>query len=381
MRKQKLVCWLAVLLLAESYSVGLGEAAGLRQKAPAYTPSGGWEAYFMSNKGVASPVVQPVEQNKDKDWMSLRFTDYSGPRIRVAVAGVKNQTASVQAAEKTEALVVADEAAEIPVSALDEMLITALIGTNRFEVLERKEMESLLSEQDLGASGRAKKPTAPKTGHISGAEYLIFAAVNEWTPVKSRTGGAGGKGAGALGLLGVEKSTAEVAISFRVIDAATSKTLFSTLERANAGSWAFGLGGIGGSGGGAFATQKASPIGYAVQACINKGVYKLAMWLKERPWSGAVAKVNAGKVYLNAGSNNGLTIGMELAALARGQELIDPVTGESLGEETTEIGTLRIVEVQERLSVAQIVEGCKGLKMGDRVRLRSAPVVGGSSTP
>lgn len=375
------VRWLAVLAVTAICWMGKAEAGVLGKKAPAYVPSGEWEAFFSSKKGGASPILQPIEQNRDQDWMFLRFTDYSGPKIRVAVMRVENRTASTQAADRTETVVVADPNAEVPVAALDEMLTTALLGTNRFEIVERKEIESILSEQDLGASGRTKKATAPKTGNLIGAEYMVFASVNEWTPVKSKTGGAGGKAAGPLGLLGVEKSTAEVAMSFRIVDTATSQTLHSIIERSTAGNWAFGLAGMGGDGSGAFSAQKASPINYAVQACINKGIYKLAMWLKDRPWSGAVASVDGAEIYLNAGSNSGLKTGMELTALARGKELFDPITKESLGEKTTEIGVLRIMNVQEKYSVAEIVEGCKGLKQGDRVRLRSVPSATVATTP
>jgi hypothetical protein len=210
---------------------------------------------------------------------------------------------------------------------------------------------------------------------------MIFASINEWTPVKSRAGGAGGKSAGPLGMLGVQKSDAEVAMSFRVIDAASGKVLFATLERAIAGSWAFGLGGVSGSGGGALGIQKASPIGYAVQSCVNKGVYKLAMWMKDKPWRGAVVKVDGPRVYVNAGSNGGLTTGVELVALAQGMELFDPLSGESLGQETSVIGFLRVTDVKEKYSIAEIVEGCAGLKAGDQVELRNTPPIVVTSKP
>jgi curli biogenesis system outer membrane secretion channel CsgG len=347
-------------------------AMGLRKKEPAYTPSGGWEGYFVNDRGVARPVLQPLEKNDDKDWMGLRFTDYSGPRVRLGVMPVENLTADAQAANKTDAVVVDHRVAEVPVASLTEMLTAAVHLTNRFEVLERKDLENVLSEQDLGASGRTNKKTAPKTGKIIGSEYMIIAAVNEWTPEKSKAGGAGAGAGSVIGMLGVQKSTAEVAMSFRVLETETSKVLFSTIERATAGNWGFSLGGADVGGGGALSFEKASPINYAAQACIHKGVYKLAMWLKDRPWSGSVADVDGQTVYISAGSNSGLIVGLELAALARGKELFDPDTGESLGAKTAVVGTLRLVDVQERYSIAEIVDGCKGLKKGDRVELRSA---------
>jgi curli biogenesis system outer membrane secretion channel CsgG len=359
-----------------------GEAAlGFGRKSETFTPSGQGEPYISDNKGSMKAFLQPPERNQDKDWMYLRFTDYSGPRIRVAVMKVTNKTATADAASDTGAVVVTDKAAEVNVANIEGFLTSAVFNTNRFEVVDRKDIEKTLQEQDLGASGRAKKGTVAKTGQIQGAEYLIYAEVNEYTPVKSRTGGSGGKAAGPLGILGLSKSVSEVAMSFRVVDTATSVTVLNTTQRATAGSWDVNLAGINGGGGsGGVDSQHASPIGYAVQACINKAVYNLVMKLKDRPWSGSVIKVAGQQVYVDAGSASGLKPGVELVALSQGAE-VRGLNGESLGQETAVVGTLRLVNVQEKYSVAEIVEGCKGLKPGDRVELRNTPTVLITSTP
>lgn len=353
-----------------------GEAAlGFGKKSETFTPSGQGEPYFVDGRGNMKPVLQPVERNSDKDWMGLRFTDYSGPRIRVAVMKVENKTATAAAANETDATVVTQRAAEVPVASVEDLLSSAMDHSNRFELVDRKDIEKTLSEQDLGASGRAKKSTVVKTGQIHGADYLIYASINEFTPVKSRTGGGGGKASGLLSGFGASKTTSEVAMSFRVIDATTSTQLFNTTTRATAQNWTLDLSGLSGKSGGAIATQNASPINYAVQSCINKGVYELVTKLKARPWSGAVVKVDGQSVYINAGTNGGLTAGVELVAVGQGKELFDPVTGESLGKETSVIGILRVVDVKEKYSVAEIAEGCKGLKTGDRVELRNSPPI------
>ena len=359
-----------------------GEAAlGFGRKSETFTPSGQGEPYISDSKGNMKAFLQPPERNQDKDWMYLRFTGYSGPRIRVAVMKVTNKTATADAASGTGAVVVTDKAAEVNVANIEGFLTSAVFNTNRFEVVDRKDIEKTLQEQDLGASGRAKKGTIAKTGQIQGAEYLIYAEVNEYTPVKSRMGGSGGKAAGPLGILGLSKSVSEVAMTFRVVDTATSVTLLNTTQRATAGSWDVNLAGINGGGGsGGVDSQHASPIGYAVQACINKAVYNLVMKLKDRPWSGSVIKVAGQQVYVDAGSASGLTPGVELVALSQGAE-VRGLNGESLGQETTTAGTLRLVNVQEKFSVAEIVEGCKGLKPGDRVELRNTPTIVVTSRP
>lgn len=162
-------------------------------------------------------------------------------------------------------------------------------------------------------------------------------------------------------------------MSFRIADTTTGQILFATTERATAGSWGIGLGGLGLGGGkllaGLGGFQKNSPISYAVRACINKGVYKLAAWLGSKAWSGSVIKVDGPKVYINAGANQGLAAGMMLTALTEGEALIDPETGLDLGSEATVAGTLRLSQVNEKFSVASVVDGCQGLSGGDRVEL------------
>jgi curli biogenesis system outer membrane secretion channel CsgG len=361
-----------VALLALGLGAEAEAAAGLRRNKPVYTPSGSWEGYFLNERGVARPVLHPVEQNKDKEWMDLRFTEYGGPKIRLAVMGVENKTAGAEAADETRAVTVTENPAEVPVSAIDEMLTSAVMSTRRFEMVERSAIEALLSEQDLGASGRVAQGSAAETGKLIGAEYLLFASVNEWTPNKSQVGGAGGSGRGALSAIGAQKSQAEVSMSFRVVDVSTGQVLFATTERATLGNWKIGLGGSDGSAAGVLGYEKKTPIGYAVQACMNKGIYKVAYWFQDRPWRGAVMKVGEGRVYINAGRNSGVAEGMVLSALSEGSKLVDPVTGTVLGAETQRVGTLRVVQVEDKYSVAEIAQGCEKLKVGDKVELTPA---------
>jgi curli biogenesis system outer membrane secretion channel CsgG len=302
-----------------------------------FVPTGGWEAYIHDSEGRDRALLQPVEQNDDEDWMYLKFTEYKGPRGRLAVMRVENESADADDEEE-------DDIAEISLANIEELLATSLFNTNRFNLIERKRIQTALAEQDFGASDRITTETAAKIGKALGAEYLIIATITEWTPSKSR-----------FGVAGIGQSTAEVAISYKVIDATSGQLTFAGTERATTGSWNFVVGG------------KSPPINYAVQACINKAAYKIASSLKAQTWRGAVAQIKGDKVYINAGSNKGIQMGMKLTALAKGAVLIDPETKLPLGSDTEAIGTLTVTTVNESFSIATIVQGCKGLKVGDQV--------------
>ncbi len=356
--------------------LGAGAVSALAGSKPTYAPPPGWNAYFKDDKGETKPLQQPVEKNKDKDWMFLQFTDYTGVKNTLAVMRVENKTANVEQAENTKNTTLwTGRVAEVPVAAIEELMTTSLFNTHRYILVERKQLESILAEQDFAASDRAAKSQSAQTGKMPPAQFLIMVAVNAYTPEKGKTGvGGGGIGGGFLGGLGVSKSDAEVSMSFRIVDSSTGQVIDSITAKATAGSWGLGVGaggyGGGGAGGGALGIERNSPIGYAVQSCINKAVYQIAMKLRDKPWAGSVVKVSSPeKVYLNWGSNAGLATGMSLRALSKGEDLVDPETGMSLGSETTEIGSLQIVSVQDKVSVARITVGCKGLKAGDRVEL------------
>jgi curli biogenesis system outer membrane secretion channel CsgG len=259
---------------------------------------------------------------------------------------------------------------EVPVSAIEDLLTSGLFKTNRFDLVERKNLQAILAEQHLGASGAITPQTAAKVGKALGAAYLIFASVNEWTPERSNKGANSAGMLGKFGLnVGAGKAEAEVAMTFRIVDATTGQVTYSETQRARAASWGLKLGGsglpvLGGLGG---SLGDSSPISYAVQSCINKVAYKIVMKLKDSSWRGSVADVDGSRVYINAGSGAGIQVGMKLTAMMKGKTLEDPETGLSLGEDLNAIGTLQITTVQERFSVATILQGCKGLKKGDRV--------------
>ena len=119
-----------------------------------------------------------------------------------------------------------------------DMLTTALFNSNRFIVLEREQLDAVLDEQDLGASGRIKKGTEAKIGEIYGAELLITAAVTEFEGSKQAVGGA----TRILGVsLDAEAKKGHVAIDIRIIDMKTSQIVAATSVVGNAKS--FGLGG------------------------------------------------------------------------------------------------------------------------------------------
>lgn len=418
--KKSFLAWLIV--------AGIAAPAMAAEPIPFVKPTT-WAPYFRDpESGKETNFQPPYEKVETKAWMGLQWTEFQGAKLRLAVAPVENKAAQTIPHGLPAALAAAYGAqfAQIPVSGIEDLLGSGLQATNRFRLFERKALEGVLAEKNLQANvnvAQAQVGQAPAAGatvadaqaqmmamaakmqqdnnqaalkaaasaqqaaKLMGAQYMVYASVVEWTPDKSkksmggggvgRTGGGGGLLGGVLALAGgISKSEAEVAMSFRVVDTATGEVKWQIDERATAGNWGFALfGGGAGSGGGAALggglTEK-TPINYAVKACINKAIFRISQTLKDQPWRGAVIRASAdGKVYVNAGKDAGLRVGMVLTAQAVGEELKDPATGEVLDAETKPAGKLTITDVRDRVAIGTLSEAPEGtsLKAGDRVEL------------
>jgi curli biogenesis system outer membrane secretion channel CsgG len=148
---------------------------------------------------------------------------------------------------------------------LSDMLASELVSTKAFDVLERKEIDAVLGEQDLGEGGRIDPATKAKLGRIKGAEYLIAATVSSYE--EGTRGGGAGVRVGGLSL-GGKKDKTYIAVDLKVINTTTGAIADArTIEAESSGS-GFGAGvnlrGISLAGD----TFKRTPAGKAIRACI-----------------------------------------------------------------------------------------------------------------
>lgn len=151
-----------------------------------------------------------------------------------------------------------------------DMLTTSLFNTNRYIVLEREQLDTVLAEQDLGASGRVKKGTEAPIGEIYGADLIITAAVTEFEGSKKGVGG----GTRVLGVnVGGGLKKAHVAIDIRIIDAKTSQIVAATSVEGE--STSFGVRGssyVGGKLPVSLGGFSKTPVEKAIRVCIQRAV-------------------------------------------------------------------------------------------------------------
>lgn len=148
---------------------------------------------------------------------------------------------------------------------LSGMLSNELAATGDFRVVERTKLETVLSEQNLAASGRVAAGTGARIGKLTGADYLIAGTVTAYEE------GAEGQGGGISirGIsLGGNQSKAYLAVDLRVINATTGEIDYVRTIEGTAKSGGMSIGVSRGGFGGALSQQKNTPAGKAIRAAL-----------------------------------------------------------------------------------------------------------------
>lgn len=300
-----------------------------------------WLARQGGRRGLAEqdiiPSSLPPIGKQDEDWLSLAFAGYQGPAFRLRIDKIRRRgsfaghgAASSPAGRLDQAIF----------SAAEDFLTSAIGDTRLFDVVE------LEPRPDPGSAESA--PATARADAVEPAAYVLLASIDTWARDVSgpRSGGA---------MRASERLESAVVMSFRILDALSHQVTFSAIEHA-----AITL---------PEGSDANAAIELAIRACINKGVWRVANWFKDRPWTGVISDIRGRQVDIGAGSRQGLAVGMTLAVLSGGRELFDDETGLGVGSVTDETGRLRITAVDDHSSIAVIVEGGDGIKPGDRVEI------------
>ena len=206
-----------------------------------------------------------VQSTAGPDMGTARAESYHGPKAAIAVADFEDKTVGK-----------GQYRAEYG-RGMQDMLITSLFNSNRFIVLEREKLQAVMTEQDMGASGRFSQDTVAPIGELEGAQLLVVAAVTGFEP---DTAGGRGEVSGRGGLLGNSRlgalmggyGRAHLAMDIRIIDTSTGRILAATNVEGNAHSYDLGGSLFGSRAGGALSTFARTPMEQAIRECINAAV-------------------------------------------------------------------------------------------------------------
>ena len=252
-----------------------------------------------------------------------------------------------------------------------DMLVTELVKSGKYRVIEREQLQAIMQEKHLSLSGDIDPKTAIQFGKMLGVEYLIAGAVTE-LGVTDRNASVPGGLLRGLPSVSVRSQKMEAALDARAFSTSTGEIVWAdTAKDETSDSSVY----VAGAGGGANDRNK-------VDKLMRPVVQKLAASLAKASLSssglggagdasgvvGKIAKADGGTLYVNAGSEAGVKEGDEFAVYRVGEQIKDPDTGEVLGANEMKVGRVKITSVKgPRLSIAAAVSG-SGFKAGDTLK-------------
>ena len=239
-------------------------------------------------------------------------------------------------------------------SGFADLLTTYLLRTNKMVVLERNDIEDVLSELQLQNSGLVRSEGRANEQRIKNVEVLVRGVITEFVVTQ---GGEGWFGANKIFLRG-KGQRARVSMNLKVYDVETGEVIASVETAGTASSGAFG----GAAnyeqmtfGGEAFYK---TPLGKATRQAMERAIHKIVQVLPQKEWKARVAYREGIGVIINGGSNVGVQLGDKFAVRGAPQAITDPVSGEVLREMAGQIvGQLVVEQVESQSAAARLIYG------------------------
>ncbi len=266
---------------------------------------------------------------------------------------------------------------------ISDLLVDKLVNDGTYSIIERKKLDTVMTEQNFSNSNRADSSSAAKVGKVLGVNGMVVGSITQFGIEKKNMsiGGIAGRfGKFGGGKFGKNKGKATVAVTARIIDTNTGEILASKTGKGESQRSGIMLGGMGAGGGGFGAGGismgssdfRETILGEAVHAAVDDLAKQLIEENGRLPnveyvIRGMIADVDGSSLILNVGSGAGLKAGDTLKILRVKRTVKDPATGKVLREITTSVGEARIDEADEGSSMATVVSG-SDVQVGDLVR-------------
>lgn len=243
-------------------------------------------------------------------------------------------------------------------AAADEM-VTQLLKTGKFSVIERAQLQAILQEQQLGQSGLTNAATAAKVGQLLGAQLILTGSITQFSIERTQLGIRG---------IGGALSKAESILDVRLVDTSTGEVL---LAAQGSGSKRMGGGYFKGVSGertfdaGAAAEALRPAVETVVQKIAAESFKVAAVVPAVAP--GQIVGSRDGSFYINKGESAGIKVGQRFTVKHVVDEIKD-ADGKVLDRVTQSTGVLEVTQVLSQSSIAKVVEGTA--VQGDSVEAR-----------
>jgi curli biogenesis system outer membrane secretion channel CsgG len=251
-----------------------------------------------------------------------------------------------------------------PGVALSDLLTDQLVNGGKFNVLDRKAIDSTLSEHQLSASGEVDPATAIRAGNLVGARYLVSGNILQL----DATGQSGGSASQFIpGILGaaagnVSRTRVTLKVAVRVVDAKTGQIVRSFTDEQTQTSTNWGTAGFAGETAGSY--SNGSFVNSTMGHLVNDEAAKIAASIDPTKFAavatvpsikGHVAAIDGANIIISVGSTQGVLTGMYFDVV-KTTTVIDPDSHKPLSVNET-IGKIQVDSVSPNAAVAHVVSG------------------------
>lgn len=219
-------------------------------------------------------------------------------------------------------------------------LISALVNSGMYEVVERTQLDAVMDELHLQNSGAIAGSTAIEFGQLAGAEYTVCATLYEAS-------------VGDFDNYFYRGTKARVKLDFRFIDNKTGRILTDKMIE------------------GTKTVSEFENMRENHRMIISRAVSDAADDILEElkgSNSGLVIKASDDIVYIDIGADMGVDVKDRYAVYRAGEVLVHPVTEEVLGMEEIVIAEIVITDVKPNYAVGELKKCEDIVQAGDQVK-------------
>jgi hypothetical protein len=218
---------------------------------------------------------------------------------------------------------------------LPSSISTSVSATNKFDVVARGEqLAKIFEEQELGQTGAIARESAAQINQLTGAAFAILPTITDF---------GYGIGSSTTRLTGRTRETEEARIScnLRMVDTTTGKITERSLIVSEKNT---------------MVSQQTNIGSGLIQTLINKLANEIVSELVDEAFPARIVGKIGKRVTINRGEGLGVEVGQIWRVFALGKEMIDPDTGESLGQVEAEVGRMSITQVQSKVAYGNLIE-------------------------
>lgn len=214
--------------------------------------------------------------------------------------------------------------------------------SRRFAVLDREQDQAYQRERQLWESDNTALTEKARMGQVLGLDYMVVGKVEKagtrrWSETVALTGEVNHYASSAL------------RVRYQIIEVPTRQVKWSD-------------------------TVSLSANNGNLNGLLNQAVTRIFQESMENIYPLRVISVTGNRVIINQGGKT-LKSGSYFTVYSLGEKLVDPYTGEVLGQDEEAIGKIRITTVKPKMAYATLVEGETSLvEKGQIVRPAKAPV-------